>query len=58
MSCGARVVCRCSFVRICSNKSERIGGVQPKKKKSFLGFLQDTVRLKFKHTVRGMDDDE
>jgi hypothetical protein len=42
---------------ICSNKSERIGGVQPKKKKGFLGFLQDTVRLKFKHTARGMGEE-
>jgi hypothetical protein len=44
--------------RVCSNKCERIGGVQPKKKKSFLGFLQDTVRLKFKHTLRGLDGDK
>jgi hypothetical protein len=32
--------------------------VQPKKKKGFLGFLQDTVRLKFKHTFRSMDEDK
>lgn len=43
---------------ICSNKCERIGGAPPKKKKGFLGFLQDTVRLKFKHTFRHLDADE
>jgi len=43
---------------ICSNKCERIGGAPPKKKKGFLGFLQDTVRLKFKHTFRHLDTDE
>ena len=36
---------------VCSNKCERIQVEQPKKKKGFLGFLQHTVRLKFKHTV-------
>jgi hypothetical protein len=43
---------------VCSNKCERIQVVQPKKKKGFLGFLQDTVRLKFKHTFRSMDEDK
>ena len=33
--------------RLCSHKCERIGTVEPKKKKSFFGMLQDTVRLKF-----------
>jgi pSer/pThr/pTyr-binding forkhead associated (FHA) protein len=33
--------------RLCSHKCERIGSVEPKKKKSFFGMLQDTVRLKF-----------
>jgi FHA domain len=33
---------------LCSHKCERLEVLQPKKKKSFLGMLQDTVRLKFK----------
>lgn len=33
---------------LCSHKCERLEILQPKKKKSFLGMLQDTVRLKFK----------
>ena len=33
--------------RLCSHKCERIGSVEPKKKKSFFEMLQDTVRLKF-----------
>jgi pSer/pThr/pTyr-binding forkhead associated (FHA) protein len=36
---------------ICSHKCEPIQVAQPKKKKGFLGFLQDTVKLKFKNTV-------
>ncbi len=32
---------------LCSQKCERITVAQPKKKKGFLGFLQDTVKLKF-----------
>jgi hypothetical protein len=32
---------------VCHNKCERIVSEKPKVKKSFLGFLQDTVRLKF-----------
>jgi len=43
---------------ICSSKCERIGGAPPKIKKSFLGFLTDTVRLKFKHTFRSLDGDK
>lgn len=31
----------------CHNPCERIAGTEAKKKKGFLGFLQDTVRLKF-----------
>jgi hypothetical protein len=31
----------------CHNPCNRVTDAQPKKKKSFLGFLQDTVRLKF-----------
>jgi hypothetical protein len=42
----------------CSNKCERIGATEVKKKKGFLGFLQDTVRLKFKHTLRRMDGEK
>ena len=34
---------------ICSHKCEPIQIAKPKKKKTFLGLLQDTVRLKFKH---------
>jgi hypothetical protein len=37
---------------LCSHKCEPIMVVLPKKKKGFLGFLQDTVRLKFKHSGR------
>ena len=32
---------------LCHNKVERIVADQAKEKKGFLGFLQDTVRLKF-----------
>ena len=32
---------------LCHNKVERIGADESKSKKGFLGFLQDTVRLKF-----------
>jgi hypothetical protein len=35
---------------ICSHKCEPIKVVEPKKKKKgFLGFLADTVKLKFRH---------
>ena len=37
---------------LCHHKCEPILAVQPKKKKGFLGFLQDTVKLKFKHSAR------
>ena len=37
---------------VCSHKCERSRSRQPKKKKGFLGFLQDTVRLKFRHSAR------
>jgi hypothetical protein len=43
---------------VCSHKCERIQVAQPKKKKGFFGFLSDTVRLKFKHTLRGVDADK
>ena len=36
---------------LCSHKCEPIQVLKPKKKKTFLGYLQDTVRLKFKHTA-------
>jgi len=35
---------------ICSHECERVQIAQPKKKKSFLDFLQSTVKLKFKHS--------
>ena len=35
--------------RVCSHKCERIEIVQEKKKKTFFGFLQETVKLKFHH---------
>jgi pSer/pThr/pTyr-binding forkhead associated (FHA) protein len=38
---------------LCSQKCERISVAQPKKKKGFLGFLQDTVKLKFRHPSGG-----
>jgi hypothetical protein len=37
---------------LCSHKCEPIAVAQPKKKKGFLGFLQDTVKLRFKHSAR------
>jgi hypothetical protein len=37
---------------LCSHKCEPIMVAQPKKKKGFLGFLQETVKLKFKHSGR------
>jgi hypothetical protein len=36
---------------LCSHKCELIQIVGPKKKKSFVEFLQDTVKLRFKHTI-------
>ena len=36
---------------ICSQKCERIGVTETKKKKGFLDMLQETVKLKFKQTV-------
>jgi pSer/pThr/pTyr-binding forkhead associated (FHA) protein len=36
---------------LCSHKCEPIQTDAPKKKKSFVEFLQDTVKLRFKHTV-------
>jgi pSer/pThr/pTyr-binding forkhead associated (FHA) protein len=38
--------------RVCSHKCERIEVIQEKKKKGFFGFLQDTVKLKFRHGGR------
>jgi hypothetical protein len=38
--------------RVCSHKCERIEVMQERKKKGFLGFLQDTVKLKFRHSGR------
>lgn len=38
--------------RVCSHKCERIEIIHEKKKRSFLGFLQDTVKLKFRHSGR------
>lgn len=35
--------------RVCSHKCERIEIVQEKKNRSFFGYLQDTVKLKFTH---------
>jgi len=43
---------------ICSHKCELIQVVPPKKKRSFLGFLQDTVKLRFKHTVKSTNADQ
>jgi FHA domain len=37
---------------LCHHKCEPILVAPPKKKKGFLGFLQDTVKLKFKHSGR------
>jgi len=38
--------------RVCSHICERIELVQEKKKKGFFGFLQETVKLKFRHSGR------
>jgi hypothetical protein len=43
---------------LCSNKCEPIQAAPPKKKKGFLGFLQDTVKLKFKHPAAPADADK
>ncbi len=43
---------------ICSHKCELIQDELPNAKKSFLGFLQDTVKLKFKHAVNRLNGDE
>jgi hypothetical protein len=42
---------------LCSNKCEPILLVQPKKKKGFFGFLQDTVKLKLKQTISRTNQD-
>ena len=38
---------------LCHQKAERIEAEKPKEKKGFLGYLQDTVRLKFGHPRDG-----
>jgi len=38
--------------RVCSHICERIEVIEEKKKKGFFGFLQDTVKLKFRHSGR------
>jgi hypothetical protein len=38
--------------RACSHKCERIEVIEERKKKGFLGFLQDTVKLRFRHNGR------
>jgi hypothetical protein len=38
--------------RVCSHKCERMEIIEEKKKRGFFGFLQDTVKLKFKHSGR------
>ena len=38
--------------RVCSHVCERIEVIQEKKKRGFFGFLQDTVKLKFRHGAR------
>ena len=43
---------------ICSHESEPIQVAPPKKKKGFFGFLQDTVKLRFKHTVSNTNADK
>jgi hypothetical protein len=37
---------------LCSHECEPMLVAEPQKKKGFFGMLQDTVKLKFKHTVR------
>ena len=36
---------------LCSHKCDPIEIVPPKKKKTFMGFLRDTVKLKFGHSA-------
>ena len=36
---------------LCSHKCEAIEISKPKKKRGFIGFLQDTVKLRFRHTA-------
>jgi hypothetical protein len=43
---------------ICSHECEPFQTAKPKKKKSFLGFLGDTVKLKFKDAIRHMNGDD
>jgi pSer/pThr/pTyr-binding forkhead associated (FHA) protein len=43
---------------LCSHKCEPIQVIVPKKKKSFVDFLQDTVKLRFKHTIKRSDKPE
>jgi hypothetical protein len=43
---------------ICSHECEPFQVAKPKKKKGFLGLLGDTVRLKFKNTVKHLNSED
>jgi hypothetical protein len=43
---------------ICSHECEPFQVTKSKKKKGIFGLLQDTVRLKFKHTVSRLNGDK
>jgi pSer/pThr/pTyr-binding forkhead associated (FHA) protein len=43
---------------LCSHKCEPIQTAKAKKKRSFAEFLQDTVKLRFKHTIRREDSEK
>jgi hypothetical protein len=37
---------------LCSHRCEPIISAKPQKKKSFIGFLQDTVKLRFRNPIK------
>ena len=43
---------------LCSHECEPFQIVKPKKKKGFFGLLQDTVKLKLKHTISHLNGEE
>jgi FHA domain len=43
---------------LCSHKCEPIQVAQQKKKKGFIGFLRDTVKLRFRHTADHADSEK
>jgi hypothetical protein len=37
---------------LCSHKCERIEAVKPEKKKTLIGFLRDTVKVRFRNPIK------